>query len=73
MACWYWRAIALPGSDEGNGLVLRSDAPGIVPPALERVRLVVSRTRPAKEVVAVADALDAEIIVLGSAGAGHGR
>ncbi len=58
-------AVALPGA----GLVLRSDAPGIVPPAPARLRMVVSRTRPAKEAVYVAQALGAELIPMGSAGA----
>ncbi|WP_353229663.1 3'(2'),5'-bisphosphate nucleotidase CysQ [Novosphingobium sp.] len=58
-------AVALPGA----GLVLRSDAPVVVPPAPTRLRMVVSRTRPAKEALAVAAALDAELIPMGSAGA----
>lgn len=58
-------AVALPGA----GLVLRSDQPGAVPPAPERLRMVVSRTRPAAEAMAVAAALDAEVIPMGSAGA----
>jgi len=58
-------AVALPGLD----LVLRSDQPQPVPPAPERLRMVVSRTRPAKEATAVAEALDAELVPMGSAGA----
>lgn len=58
-------AVALPGA----GLVLRSDQPGAVPPAPERLRMVVSRTRPAAEAMTVAAALDAEVIPMGSAGA----
>jgi 3'(2'), 5'-bisphosphate nucleotidase len=58
-------AVALPGAD----LVLRSDAPREVPPAPAKLRMVVSRTRPAKEAVAVAEALDAELVPMGSAGA----
>ena len=58
-------AVALPGA----GLVLRSDRPVSVPPAPARLRMVVSRTRPAKEALAVAEALDAELIPMGSAGA----
>jgi 3'(2'), 5'-bisphosphate nucleotidase len=58
-------AVALPGL----GLVLRTDQPQKVPPAPERLRMVVSRTRPAKEAVAVAEALGAELIPMGSAGA----
>ena len=62
-------AVALPGADGGRGLVLRTDAPVAVPPAPARLRMVVSRTRPAREAVAVADALDAELVPMGSAGA----
>ena len=58
-------AVALPGA----GLVLRSDHPTPVPPAPARLRMVVSRTRPAKEALAVAQALDAELLPMGSAGA----
>ena len=58
-------AVALPGA----GLVLRSDQPAPVPPAPDRLRMVVSRTRPAAEAMAVAAALDAEVIPMGSAGA----
>lgn len=58
-------AVALPDL----GLVLRSDVPGQVPLPPRRLRMVVSRTRPAPEAMAVAAALDAEIIPMGSAGA----
>lgn len=58
-------AVALPGLD----LVLRSDKPVATPKRADRLRLVVSRTRPAKEAIAVAGALDAELIEMGSAGA----
>ena len=58
-------AVALPGL----GCVLRSDRPQPVPPAPARLRMVVSRTRPAKEAVAVAEALDAALVPMGSAGA----
>ena len=58
-------AVALPGL----GLVLRSDQPQEVPPAPERLRMVVSRTRPAAEALALAEALGAELIPMGSAGA----
>jgi 3'(2'), 5'-bisphosphate nucleotidase len=58
-------AVALPGL----GLVLRSDQPGVVPPAPQVLRMVVSRTRPAREAVAVAETLGAELIPMGSAGA----
>ena len=65
-------AVALPGLDltgTGKGTVLRSDQPRPVPPAPEKLRMVVSRTRPAKEAVAVAERLDAELVPMGSAGA----
>jgi len=58
-------AVGLPGLD----LVIRSDMPHDVPPAPERLRMVVSRTRPAAEAVAVADALGADLVPMGSAGA----
>lgn len=58
-------AVALPGLD----VVLRTDKPGIVPPAPETLRMVVSRTRPAKEATAVAERLGAELVPMGSAGA----
>ncbi len=60
-------AVALPGLD--GGTILRSDQPVTVPPAPHKLRMVVSRTRPAAEAVAVADALDAELVPMGSAGA----
>jgi len=58
-------AVALPGL----GLVLRSDQPVAVPAAPHPLRMLVSRTRPAAEAVAVAEALGAELIGMGSAGA----
>ena len=58
-------AVALPGLD----LVLRTDQPGVVPPAPEKLRMVVSRTRPAKEATDVAERLGAELVPMGSAGA----
>lgn len=58
-------AVALPGLD----VVLRSDRPVPVPPAPEKLRMVVSRTRPAKEATEVADRLGAELVPMGSAGA----
>lgn len=58
-------AVALPGA----GLVLRSDQPGEVPPAPETLRMVVSRTRPAREATGVAEAIGAELVPMGSAGA----
>jgi 3'(2'), 5'-bisphosphate nucleotidase len=58
-------AVALPGL----GVVLRSDVPVAVAPAAAKPRMVVSRTRPAKEAVAVAEAIGAELVGMGSAGA----
>lgn len=58
-------AVALPGA----GLVLRSDQPGEVPPAPEKLRMVVSRTRPAREATSVAETIGAELVPMGSAGA----
>ncbi|MFN4113931.1 MAG: 3'(2'),5'-bisphosphate nucleotidase CysQ [Sphingomonadaceae bacterium] len=60
-------AVALPGLD--GGVVLRSDQPQALPPAPSRPRMVVSRTRPAAEAVAVAKTLGAELVPMGSAGA----
>ena len=40
-------AVALPGFE--GGVVLRTDEPRTVPPAPEKLRMVVSRTRPAAE------------------------
>lgn len=58
-------AVALPGLD----LILRTDAPVAVPDAPRRLRMLVSRTRPAAEAVAIAGAIGAELIGMGSAGA----
>ncbi|WP_028056148.1 3'(2'),5'-bisphosphate nucleotidase CysQ [Sphingobium bisphenolivorans] len=60
-------AVALPGLD--GGVVLRSDQPSPLPATPEKLRMVVSRTRPAKEAVAVAEKLGAELVPMGSAGA----
>jgi 3'(2'), 5'-bisphosphate nucleotidase len=60
-------AVALPGHEDG--IVLRTDQPRVVPPAPEKLRMVVSRTRPAPQAVAVAEALSAELVPMGSAGA----
>jgi 3'(2'), 5'-bisphosphate nucleotidase len=57
-------AVALPGL----GLVLGSEA-HVLPPVPETLRVLVSRTRPAKEALAVAAALGAELVPMGSAGA----
>ncbi len=58
-------AVGLPGM----GKVLRTDAPVVVPPAPEKLRMVVSRTRPAREATEVAAKLGAELVPMGSAGA----
>jgi 3'(2'), 5'-bisphosphate nucleotidase len=58
-------AVALPGL----GAVLRTDRPGTVPPAPETLRMVVSRTRPAREATEVAERLGADLVPMGSAGA----
>lgn len=58
-------AVALPGLD----VVLRSDRPGEIPAAPEKLRMVVSRTRPAAEATGVAEAIGAELVPMGSAGA----
>ncbi|WP_324826703.1 3'(2'),5'-bisphosphate nucleotidase CysQ [Qipengyuania zhejiangensis] len=58
-------AVALPGL----GSVLRTDAPVALPEAAQTPRLVVSRTRPAKEAVAVAQTIGGELVAMGSAGA----
>ncbi|BBD98948.1 3'(2'),5'-bisphosphate nucleotidase CysQ [Sphingobium amiense] len=60
-------AVALPGLD--GGVVLRTDQPLALPPAPERLRMVVSRTRPAREALAVAQAIGADLVPMGSAGA----
>ena len=58
-------AVALPDL----GVVLRSDAPQPLPAAADRPRMLVSRTRPAREALAVAETIGAELIPMGSAGA----
>ena len=60
-------AVALPGLDQG--VVLRSDQPAPLPPHAGAPRLLVSRTRPAAEAVAVAELLQGELVAMGSAGA----
>ncbi len=59
-------AVALPGLP-----LTLSSADGLVPPRRSggRLRMLVSRTRPAPEAVAVAAGLDAELVPMGSAGA----
>ena len=58
-------AVALPGLD----LVLRTDRVQALPTAPTVPRMVVSRTRPAKEALDVAEKIGAELIPMGSAGA----
>ena len=58
-------AVALPGL----GLVLDSGTPPPLPPERTPLRMLVSRTRPAAEAVSIAEALGAELIPMGSAGA----
>lgn len=60
-------AVALPGLD--GGLVLRSDDARPAPRRDGPPRLLVSRTRPAAEAVAVAGKLGGELVAMGSAGA----
>lgn len=60
-------AVALPGLN--GGLVLRTDQPGAVPPTPTKLRMVVSRTRPAPQALQVAEKLGAELVPMGSAGA----
>ena len=58
-------AVALPGV----GLTFRSDQPQPLSAANHPPRIVVSRTRPAKEALAVAAQIGAELLPMGSAGA----
>lgn len=58
-------AVALPGVP----VTLCSARPEIVPATPDKLRMLVSRTRPAKEAVAVAEQLNAELVPMGSAGA----
>lgn len=58
-------AVALPAL----GMVMRSDQPEVVPPPPDKLRIVVSRTRPASEATAVAGKLGMELVQMGSAGA----
>ncbi|KPL68604.1 inositol phosphatase [Erythrobacter sp. SG61-1L] len=60
-------AVALPGL--GQGTVFRSDAPVELPAHHGAPRLLVSRTRPAAEALAVAEMLDGVLVPMGSAGA----
>jgi len=58
-------AVALPGLDE---VLLTSPAPALPDRSDGAVRIAVSRSRPPAEAGAVAAALDAELVPLGSAG-----
>ncbi|SIO22278.1 3'(2'),5'-bisphosphate nucleotidase [Parasphingorhabdus marina DSM 22363] len=58
-------AVALPALE----MTLSSERPDISPRRADTLRMVVSRSRPAKEAVAVSKKLDAELIPMGSAGA----
>ena len=60
-------AVALPGL--GEGTILRSDVLCRLPPVPEKLRLAVSRTRPAAEAIAVAESIGADLVPMGSAGA----
>lgn len=60
-------AVALPGLE--GGTVMRSDQPLALPPMAAVPRMLVSRTRPAAEALAVAEKLGAELVPMGSAGA----
>ncbi|TPG14306.1 3'(2'),5'-bisphosphate nucleotidase CysQ [Sphingomonas oligophenolica] len=58
-------AVSLPAL----GLVLRSDRPVPLPPIGDPPRMVVSRTRPPSAALAVAEAIGATLIPMGSSGA----
>ena len=58
-------AVALPG----RALVLSTARPPTAAPGVDRIRLAVSRTRPPAAAQLLADALDAELVPMGSAGA----
>ncbi len=58
-------AVALPAL----GVTLCSENPQILPPANDPLKIVVSRTRPAAEAVALAEKLGAQLLPMGSAGA----
>lgn len=60
-------AVALP--DLNGGTVFRTDQPFTLSPHSGPPRMLVSRTRPAAEAVAVAELLGGELIPMGSAGA----
>jgi len=58
-------AVALPGANA----VLRTDRLAELPPAPDRLRMLVSRSRPAPEATEVAARIGAELVPMGSAGA----
>ncbi|GGO97037.1 3'(2'),5'-bisphosphate nucleotidase CysQ [Stakelama pacifica] len=58
-------AVALPEM----GITLATDTPPALPRTNDPVRMVVSRTRPAPEAVAIAEQTGAELVPMGSAGA----
>jgi 3'(2'), 5'-bisphosphate nucleotidase len=58
-------AVALPGLD----LTLSSGAPPPLKNVNHPIKMVISRTRPATQALAIAKALDAELLPMGSAGA----
>ena len=58
-------AVALPG----QGVTLSSGNPQPLPPVQDPPRMLVSRTRPPREALAVAEMLGAELVPMGSAGA----
>ncbi|WP_298306173.1 3'(2'),5'-bisphosphate nucleotidase CysQ [uncultured Erythrobacter sp.] len=59
-------AVALP--DLNGGIVIRTDEVSALPEPAAKPRFLVSRTRPAKEAVAVAEAMGGELVGMGSAG-----
>ena len=58
-------AVALPAL----GVTLATDDPPTVPPTPDRLRVIVSRSRPPAEALAIAAALGADVVEMGSAGA----
>ncbi len=58
-------AVALPGL----GMVLGTGEPPTVPAAPDPLRVIVSRSRPPAEALAIAEGLGAELVEMGSAGA----
>jgi 3'(2'), 5'-bisphosphate nucleotidase len=58
-------AVALPA----QGVVFGTAQPPPVPPAPDALRVVVSRTRPPADATRIAEALGAELVAMGSAGA----